>query len=50
MARASGGANNMRPLNWAGGTNGKDLKVFPSSTLQSKSIMYAWGGAQGKNV
>ena len=25
MARASGGANNMRPLSW-GGTNGKDPK------------------------
>ena len=24
MARASGGANNMRPLSWGGGTNGKD--------------------------
>ena len=26
MARASGGANNMQPLSWGGGTNGKDPK------------------------
>ena len=30
MARASGGANNMRPLSWGGGggTNGKDPKIY----------------------
>ena len=31
MARASGGANNMRPLSWGGGgTNGKD--PYPSTS------------------
>ena len=49
MTRASGGANNMRPLNWGGGgaQTEKIPNVFPSSTLQSK---YACGGAQGKNA
>ena len=34
MARASGGANNMHPLNWGGSTNGKDAQILLKRILE----------------
>ena len=33
MARASGGANNMRPLSWGGGAQTEKIPIFSGSVI-----------------